>query len=168
MTYLEKNLMDDETMVHVTRLHAIVLLVPAMIVSILAGTTQIFDDVPLAYYITGFFLLLASFRLLDRLVLFLTSEFGVTTKRVLGKTGLIRLKTVDIVLAKVEAIRINQSILGRIFDFGDVFVTGTGGTVEVLSFIPYPVIFSKCIQEQLSLLERAKIEGDSSAGASVR
>jgi uncharacterized membrane protein YdbT with pleckstrin-like domain len=168
MTYLEKNLMEDESMVHVTRLHAIVLLAPAMIVSVLAGTMSILDDVPLAYYVTGVLLLLSSMRLLDRLVLFLTSEFGVTTKRVLGKTGLIRLKTVDIVLAKVEAIRINQSVLGRIFDFGDVFVTGTGGTVEVLTLIPHPVIFSKCIQEQLSLLERAKIEGEPPLGASVR
>jgi uncharacterized membrane protein YdbT with pleckstrin-like domain len=168
MTYLEKNLMDDESMIHVTRLHAIVLLAPAMIVSILAGTMSIFDDVPVAYYITGCFMLLAAFRLSDRLVLFLTSEFGVTTKRVLGKTGLIRLKTVDIVLAKVEAIRINQSVLGRIFDFGDVFVTGTGGTVEVLSLIPNPVEFSKCIQEQLSILERGKLEGETPVGASAR
>jgi uncharacterized membrane protein YdbT with pleckstrin-like domain len=107
-------------------------------------------------------------RLMDRLVLYLTSEFGVTSKRVLGKTGLVRLKTVDIVLAKVEAIRINQTILGRIFDFGDVYVTGTGGTVEVLSFIPDPVEFSKSIQEQLSLIDGARSEPESSVGMSVR
>jgi uncharacterized membrane protein YdbT with pleckstrin-like domain len=168
MTYLEKNLMDDEAMILVTRLHAIVLLVPAMLVSVLAGTMSIFDDNPVVYLVVGVFLLISAVRLLDRLILFLTSEFGVTTKRVLGKTGLVRLKTVDIVLAKVEAIRINQSILGRLFDFGDVFVTGTGGTVEVLSFIPDPVEFSKSIQEQLSLLDRAKSEGEVSVGASIR
>jgi len=164
MTYIEKNLMDDETLVHVTRLHAIVLLVPAMLVSVLAGTISILYDFEIAWYIVALLLLIAAVRLLDRLVLYLTSEFGVTSKRVLGKTGLIRLKTVDIVLAKVEAIRIRQSILGRIFDFGEVFVTGTGGTVEILSFIPDPVEFSKVIQEQLSILERGKVEGDSQVG----
>ncbi len=165
MTYIEKNLMDDETLVHVTRLHAIVLLVPAMLVSVLAGTLSILTDFEVAWYIVALLLLVAAVRLLDRLILFLTSEFGVTSKRVLGKTGLIRLKTVDIVLAKVEAIRVNQSILGRIFDFGEVFVTGTGGTVEVLSFIPDPVEFSKCIQEQLSILERGKSESEPSVGS---
>jgi uncharacterized membrane protein YdbT with pleckstrin-like domain len=129
-----------------------------MIVSVLAGTLSIVSDVPVAWYVVAVFLLFAAVRLLDRLVLYLTSEFAVTSKRVLGKTGLIRLNTVDIVLAKVEAIRINQSILGRIFDFGDVLVTGTGGTVEVLSYIPDPVEFSKCIQEQLSLQDKAKVE----------
>jgi uncharacterized membrane protein YdbT with pleckstrin-like domain len=164
MTYIEKNLMDDETLVHVTRLHAIVLLVPAMLVSVLAGTISILSDFEIAWYIVALLLLIAAVRLLDRLVLFLTSEFGVTSKRVLGKTGLVRLKTVDIVLAKVEAIRIHQSILGRIFDFGEVFVTGTGGTVEILSYIPDPVEFSKVIQEQLSILERGKVEGEPLVG----
>jgi membrane protein YdbS with pleckstrin-like domain len=159
-TYIERNLMDDESLEHITRLHAIVLLAPAMIVSVLAGTLPIVSDIPVAWYVVAVFLLIAAIRLLDRLVLYLTSEFAVTSKRVLGKTGLIRLNTVDIVLAKVEAIRINQSILGRIFDFGDVLVTGTGGTVEVLGFIPDPVEFSKCIQEQLSLLDKAKVEED--------
>jgi uncharacterized membrane protein YdbT with pleckstrin-like domain len=148
-TYIERHLMEDESLEHITRLHAIVLLAPAMIVSVLAGTLSIVSDMPIAWYAVAIFLFLAASRLLDRLVLYLTSEFGVTSKRVLGKTGLVRLNTVDIVLAKVEAIRINQSILGRIFDFGDVLVTGTGGTVEVLAFIPDPVEFSKCIQEQL-------------------
>jgi uncharacterized membrane protein YdbT with pleckstrin-like domain len=78
------------------------------------------------------------------------------------------LKSLDIVLAKVEAIRINQGILGRIFNFGDVEVTGTGGTEEVLKFIPNPIIFSKCIQEQLSLIEEAKSDGESSSGQSRR
>jgi uncharacterized membrane protein YdbT with pleckstrin-like domain len=72
---------------------------------------------------------------------------------VLGKTGFIRRKSLDIVLAKVEAIRLTQSILARILDYGDIEVTGTGGTEEILSFIPAPLDFRKAIQEQLALLE---------------
>jgi uncharacterized membrane protein YdbT with pleckstrin-like domain len=162
-SYIERNLMEDESLEHITRLHVIVLLAPAMIVSVLAGTLSITSDIPAVWYVVALFLLLATVRLLDRLVLYLTSEFGITSKRVLGKTGLVRLNTVDIVLAKVEAIRVNQSILGRIFDFGDVLVTGTGGTVEVLSFIPDPIEFSKCIQEQLSLVDKVKSDDDVAA-----
>lgn len=159
MSYIDNNLLEDESLVHVTRLHAIVLLAPAMIVSVLAGVLSITSDIPVAWYLVSFFLLLAAWRLLTRLVLYLTSEFGVTSKRVLGKTGLIRLNSTDIVLAKVEAIRIHQSILGRICNFGDVLVTGTGGTEEVLSYIPDPQLFSKLIQEQLSAQDDLRAEG---------
>jgi uncharacterized membrane protein YdbT with pleckstrin-like domain len=162
MPYIENHLLEDESLVHLTRLHAIVLLAPAMVVSGLAGMLSITADIPGAWFLVSFFLLLAAWRLLDRLILYLTSEFGVTSKRVLGKTGLIRLKTTDIVLAKVEAIRINQSVLGRICNFGDVLVTGTGGTEEVLSYIPEPRLFSKLIQEQLAAQDEPRTEGGAS------
>lgn len=162
MQYISRNLMEDEELVHASRLHPIILLAPAMIVSVLAGTMSTVSEIPVAFYALAFLLLLASVRLGDRLILFLSSEFGITSKRVLGKTGFIRLKSLDIVLAKVEAIRINQSIIGRIFNFGDVEVTGTGGTEEVLRYIPDPIVFSKCIQEQLSLIEDAKSDGERS------
>ena len=168
MQYISKHLMEDEELVHASRLHPIILLVPAMMVSVLAGTMWTVVDIPVAFYALAFFVFLAAVRLMDRLILYLTSEFGVTSKRVLGKTGLIRLKSLDIVLAKVEAIRINQSIIGRILNFGDVEVTGTGGTEEVLRFIPNPLTFSKCIQQQLSFSEDSKSEGEHPTLHSVR
>jgi len=168
MTYVAKNLLDDEDLVHVTRLHAIVLLAPAMVVSALAGMLSIMGDIPVVWYILAFLILLAALRLADRLTLYLSSEFAVTSKRVLGKTGLIRLKTTDIVLAKVEAIRIHQSVLGRICNFGDVLVTGTGGTEEVLSYIPEPQLFSKVIQEQLAAIDEGRFVNGGSASSGTR
>ena len=85
-------------------------------------------------------------------MLYLTSEYAITSKRVLGKTGFIRRKSLDIVLSKVEAIRLTQSISGRILDYGDIEVTGTGGTEEMLCFIPAPLEFRMAIQQQLSIL----------------
>jgi uncharacterized membrane protein YdbT with pleckstrin-like domain len=168
MTYIANNLLDDEDLIHVTRLHAIVLLAPAMIVSGLAGMLSIMGDLPIVWYALAFFVLLAAWRLLDRVLMYLTSEFGVTSKRVLGKTGLIRLKTTDIVLAKVEAIRINQSILGRLCNFGDVLVTGTGGTEEVLSYIPEPQLFSKAIQEQLAAIDEGRSDNNGASASGAR
>lgn len=153
MSYIENNLMEDETMVHLTRLHPIVLLTPAMLVSFLAGTWTIVRDVQFANITVLLFLGIALFRLVDRIVFYITSEFGITSKRVLGKTGFIRRRSLDIVLAKVEAIRLSQSILGRILNYGDLEVTGTGGTEEVLRFIPDPLLFRKAVQEQLADIE---------------
>jgi len=154
MGYIEDNLMDDESMVLSCRLHPIVLLVPACSVSLMAGTLVASQGFPFITIIIGAFLIYATYRLLDRIVLYLTSEFAITSKRVLGKTGFLHRKSLDIVLAKVEAIRLSQSVVGRILDYGDIEVTGTGGTEEVLSFIPAPLEFRKTIQEQLSLLEQ--------------
>ena len=46
MSYIENNLMEDEAMVHLTRLHPIVLLMPAMATSFLAGSFTLVQDVP--------------------------------------------------------------------------------------------------------------------------
>jgi uncharacterized membrane protein YdbT with pleckstrin-like domain len=162
MSYIENNLMEDESMVHLTRLHPIVLLSPAMAVSFLAGTLMIVLDVQLVNLVVLGFLVIALYRLLDRVIFYCTSEFGVTSKRVLGKTGFIRRRSLDIVLAKVEAIRLSQSILGRIMNYGDLEVTGTGGTEEVLRFIPDPLLFRKSVQEQLADIEggiRTEVDG---------
>ena len=156
MSYIESNLMDDEEMVHVTRLHPIVLLFPAAATSLLAGSFAIVDSIPYAQIVVAIFLFISLWRLADRLVLFLSSEFGVTSKRVLGKTGFIRRTSLDIVLNKVEAIRLSQTILGRVLNYGDIEVTGTGGTDEILRFIPDPLVFRRVVQEQLAAQE----EGD--------
>ncbi len=162
MSYIENNLMEDESMVHLTRLHPIVLLTPAMAVSFLAGTLTIVRDIQLVNLVVVCFLVVALYRFLDRVLFYVTSEFGVTSKRVLGKTGFVRRRSLDIVLAKVEAIRLSQSILGRILNYGDLEVTGTGGTEEVLRFIPDPLLFRKSVQEQLADIEggiRTEVDG---------
>jgi uncharacterized membrane protein YdbT with pleckstrin-like domain len=163
MSYIESNLMVDEEMVHITRLHPIILLFPAAATSLLAGSFAILESVPYAQLVVAVFLFVSLWRLTDRLILFLSSEFGVTSKRVLGKTGFIRRTSLDIVLGKVEAIRLSQSILGRVLNYGDIEVTGTGGTDEVLRFIPDPLVFRKVVQEQLAALE----EGDRKDAESV-
>jgi len=162
MSYIENNLMEDESMVHLTRLHPIVLLTPAMAVSFLAGTLTIVRDIQLVNLVVVCFLVVALYRLIDRVLFYVTSEFGVTSKRVLGKTGFVRRRSLDIVLAKVEAIRLSQSILGRILNYGDLEVTGTGGTEEVLRFIPDPLLFRKSVQEQLADIDggiRTEVDG---------
>jgi uncharacterized membrane protein YdbT with pleckstrin-like domain len=156
MGYIENTLMADEDVVCVTRLHPIVLLMPAMWTSFLGGCLTMVEDTPLLFYIAAAFFVVAVYRFLDRLLYYLTSEFGVSSKRVLGKTGFIRRKSLDIVLAKVEAIRLNQNILGRLFNFGHVEVTGTGGTEETLYYIPAPLEFRNKIQEQLWRISKEK------------
>ena len=54
------------------------------------------------------------------------TEQGVTNKRIIFKTGIISRKTEEMTLKSIETVEINQGILGRIFGFGDIRVTGRG------------------------------------------
>jgi uncharacterized membrane protein YdbT with pleckstrin-like domain len=55
-----------------------------------------------------------------------STELAITNKRVIAKTGLIRRKTVEMFIAKVESIQVEQSVLGRLLDYGTVVISGTG------------------------------------------
>ena len=55
-----------------------------------------------------------------------TTETDVTNLRVVHKTGFITRKTFEMSLDKIESVDVDQSIAGRIFDYGDVTILGVG------------------------------------------
>ena len=57
---------------------------------------------------------------------YLTTELAITNKRVIAKFGLISRSTIEINLQRIESIQVNQGILGRIFNFGSIIVSGAG------------------------------------------
>jgi uncharacterized membrane protein YdbT with pleckstrin-like domain len=74
-----------------------------------------------------------------------TTETDVTNLRVVHKTGFITRKTFEMSLDKVESVDVDQSILGRIFNFGDVTIRGVGEGVETIRTIASPLAFRNSI-----------------------
>lgn len=70
-----------------------------------------------------------------------TTETDVTNLRVVHKTGFIKRRTFEMSLDKVESVDVNQSILGRILNYGDVTVLGVGEGKETMSTIASPLEF---------------------------
>ena len=70
-----------------------------------------------------------------------TTETDVTNMRVVHKTGFIKRRTFEMSLDKVESVDVNQSILGRIFNYGDVTVRGVGEGAETIDTIASPLEF---------------------------
>ena len=70
-----------------------------------------------------------------------TTETDVTNLRVVHKTGFIKRRTFEMSLDKVESVDVNQSLMGRLLDYGDVTVRGTGAGLETLRLIDAPVEF---------------------------
>jgi uncharacterized membrane protein YdbT with pleckstrin-like domain len=68
-----------------------------------------------------------------------TTEIAVTDRRVILKRGLIRRHTVEMNMQKVESVDVDQSLIGRLFDYGNVTIRGTGSSFEKLSMIDAPL-----------------------------
>jgi len=74
-----------------------------------------------------------------------TTETDVTNLRVVHKTGFIKRRTFEMSLDKVESVDVNQSILGRILNYGDVTILGVGEGKETISTIASPLDFRNFI-----------------------
>jgi uncharacterized membrane protein YdbT with pleckstrin-like domain len=75
----------------------------------------------------------------------LTTETDVTDRRVVHKTGFIKRRTFEIALDKIESVDVEQSILGRIFNYGDVTIMGVGEGRQTISTIASPLAFRSSI-----------------------
>lgn len=76
-----------------------------------------------------------------------SDEFVVTNRRIVCKTGILSRKTLEMNLNKIETVNVDQSIPGRLFNYGTITIIGTGGTKESFENIAAPVEFRKRFQE---------------------
>lgn len=74
-----------------------------------------------------------------------TTETDVTNMRVVHKTGFINRQTFEMSLDKVESVDVNQTILGRILNYGDVTIRGVGKGFEKIKTIASPLAFRSAI-----------------------
>ena len=74
-----------------------------------------------------------------------TTETDVTNLRVVHKTGFIKRRTFEMSLDKVESVDVNQSILGRLLNYGNVTILGVGEGKETISTIASPLEFRNFI-----------------------
>ncbi len=80
-----------------------------------------------------------------------TTEFAVTDRRVIAKTGLISRSTIELFLDKVEALHVEQSVPGRLLDYGTVAIRGTGATEEPIRNISAPLTLRKQFMQAADL-----------------
>jgi uncharacterized membrane protein YdbT with pleckstrin-like domain len=153
MSYVDTNLLPQEQVVYRARLHWIVYVTPAVLI----GLALIIFLVAAANSATaggavfgGFILVIGLYSLLMRWIRMKTSEFAVTTKRVVIKVGLIRRHSLELLLRQVEGIRVDQGLLGRVLGYGTIVVGGTGGTAEPFPEIASPLEFRRQVQMQSS------------------
>lgn len=74
-----------------------------------------------------------------------TTETDVTNFRIVHKTGFIKRRTFEMSLDKVESVDVNQTIMGRIMNYGDVTILGVGEGRETIRTIASPLAFRNSI-----------------------
>jgi uncharacterized membrane protein YdbT with pleckstrin-like domain len=80
-----------------------------------------------AWWIAGAILLIAAFLMILRAwIERWATEVLVTDRRVIYARGFIQRHTVEINMDKIESVDVDQSIIGRAFNYGDVTIRGTG------------------------------------------
>ena len=154
MGYVERHLLPGERVLYKTRLHWVLFARPALVFLIGAGLTvavRYGDAPPEAARWAGWIGLgIMAIGFLWGFVHWVelrTSEFAVTTTRVIFKVGLVARYTTELLLSKVESIAVQQSLTGRILDYGDLTVIGTGGTREVFRRVRDPITFRNHVQQ---------------------
>lgn len=151
MSYIDDSLMAGEQVMYRTRLHWIIFAWP--IIWLVLAIIFFTDGSGGA---GGLCLILALITSVVSYINYATSEFGVTSKRVLVKVGLIRRVSLEVLLSKVEGIQVDQGILGRILGFGTVRVSGTGGTKDPFHKITAPLQLRRKVQEQVAAVQEAR------------
>ena len=88
-------------------------------------------------------------------------EYLITTHRVVQTEGLINKHTKDSSLEKINDIVLNQSVLGRILNFGDLeIITGSDVGTNVLRRLARPVNFKKTLLDQKARLSDGLSDGE--------
>lgn len=140
MAYLD---FINEKVVYKAKIHWIVFFSP--ILCIFIGILLAFFEINLI--LLGILLIIIGVvKLISNLVYVYSTELAITNKYIIGKYGFIRRETIELRLQKVESIRVNQGIIGRILDYGDVIVVGTGSSASPIRFIVNPLEFRRMFE----------------------
>ena len=143
MSYVQRVLQPGETIRHTASIHWIVywpgaLLLLGAIVAYgygeMQGHASAFWD-----WVAGILAIIALFLLVPEWFTWWTTEIAVTNRRIIFKQGFIRRSTMEMHMDKVESVDVEQSIMGRLLDYGTVSVRGVGTGFEPLKNIAAPL-----------------------------
>jgi uncharacterized membrane protein YdbT with pleckstrin-like domain len=159
-TYVETIVGPGEQVVHVGRVSLLSILpslfIGAVLVLVALGllvtsSTQPNVMVPAA----GVLAVLGVLTFIAAIIRRNSTELAVTNRRVIAKFGFISRRTIEMNLTKIESVRVEQSVMGRLFDFGSLVIVGTGSSLDPIPFIAHPIAFRQAIQAATDAMPRA-------------
>ncbi len=154
MSYIERLLAQNERIVFVTRRHWVSLLptilidlgIAIVITALSVGGALIAPPFPLL----GLVLLLIPLgHFLARFITWRNEQYIVTNRRVMEVRGVYKKHVSDSSLEKVNDVVMEQSVMGRLLDYGDVrIITGADIGVNIFRRIARPIRFKTTMMDQ--------------------
>ncbi len=121
MSYIQTNLLKNEKVFYLTRMHWIVFTMPVILLVatfFLASISPVlfrgyvpFLNIRMASVVILVCLIATLFSAISALIRFAASEYGITNKRIMLKTGWININSLELFIDKIEAIYVDQTIL---------------------------------------------------------
>ena len=149
--YIDEILQPGERVLYSTNAHwifyfpAILAWIVAIVLFALSRQSDIYSVEMLCLFGSGLVALAALYWTVKGWFHLFTTETDVTNLRVVHKTGFIKRRTFEMALDKVESVDVDQTILGRILNYGDVTIRGVGEGIETIKTIASPLAFRSSI-----------------------
>ena len=157
MGFIEQNLTNNEQIVHKGHLHWFAYAGGLALIATLWAVAMVI----IAFNVPGIW----AFVVVTLLALLIgycyvclvskNTEYYITNKRLIVKKGIVQRNTSEIRLVKCEGVMVEQSMLGRLFNFGTIKIT-TGEVVNTYQFIANPIRFRTMLNETLDQLDTSK------------
>jgi uncharacterized membrane protein YdbT with pleckstrin-like domain len=163
MSYVNSTLMKNETVLYQTKPHWIVFGWPLtwLLITVLLFifgpsiptmnyvVLQQYPAFPIYAIVAYVTLFLAVITAISSFIIYQTSEYAITNKRVLMKLGFIRRTVLEIFVQKIESVKVSQPVVGRLFGYGSIIISGVGGSKDPFRNIPDPLEFRRRVQDQI-------------------
>jgi uncharacterized membrane protein YdbT with pleckstrin-like domain len=142
MSHVAENLLPTEKIQYSGKLHPIVFAkgVFIAVVGLMFLRHKGFQFVGMCLIVVAALFLFATH------LVYTTSEFVVTNRRIVMKFGWLRRSSLELFQNRIESISVDQGIVGRIVNCGQIKVRGIGGTSEEFYNLAAPQEFRRQIQ----------------------
>lgn len=98
---------------------------------------------------------------------YMNLELSITTKRVLGKTGVISTQAMDTPLDKINNVSASSGLFGKIFHYGKVSISDGGLSSITFDYIENPDDFKRTLMQQIEEYQETKIREQAERTASA-
>lgn len=119
MKFIRKNLIEGETIITEARITRVLILPQIILAVSFTAISLCFRNAGL----TVIALMIGVALVLSKWISICHVELAITNRRIIGKTGLIRLTHLDCPLDKVDTVQVHNNYLGALFDYGNVTIT---------------------------------------------
>jgi hypothetical protein len=151
MTFLESQLLPDEKVLFKTKKHLIVFLNPLLFTLLAMAANIYMASNPILYRLQYLPWLMAAILWLHSGLIYLTSEFAITNKRIYMREGFFFIHTNIMRLSAVVDVAVRQSLLGQALHYGSLTVNALG-SVDTFIDIADPEGFKRTLTIALDKL----------------